>query len=314
MKNMIYQDIKNFHKQFSFQPEISGGNPGEFRKILVAGMGGSNLAGDLVKILRPDLEIIVHRDYGLPEYIEAGTLVVLSSYSGNTEEVIDAYGEAGEKDLKRIAVGAGGELLSLAKNDNVPYIKFPESNIQPRVALGWSFLTLLKIIGDEKLLKEAAGLAETLKPADLEEEGKKLAGETKGFTPVIYASSRNKGLSYVWKIVLNETGKSPAFTNVFPELNHNEMTGFSTKSGDFFFVFLKDEADNPRVLKRTEVLKGLYKKRGFDVRVLELRGSPLEKIFSSVVLANWTAYYLAEGLGLEPEAVPMVEEFKKLIK
>ncbi|OGG40382.1 hypothetical protein A2116_01710 [Candidatus Jorgensenbacteria bacterium GWA1_49_17] len=327
---MIYEDIKNFQKQFSFRPAIENGELQGFRKFIVAGMGGSNLAADLVKILRPDLEIVVHRDYGLPEYLgedlpaQAGTLVVLSSYSGNTEEAIDAYREAGRRNLPRVTIGADGELLALAKEDGVPYIKFPGDKIQPRVAIGWSFLALLKIIGDEKLLKDAANLAETLNPSDWEDESKKLAGELKNFTPVIYASNRNKGLSYIWKIVLNETGKVPAFANVLPELNHNEMTGFSAEGGsasggdthfrNFFFVLLKDNDDNPRILKRIDVLKDLYEKRGFGVEILEFRGQPLQKIFFSVVMANWTAYYLAKSRGLEPEAVPMVEEFKKLIK
>ncbi|MFH0712650.1 MAG: SIS domain-containing protein [Candidatus Jorgensenbacteria bacterium] len=325
---MIHEDIKNFNKQFSFRPAIENGKLGTFRKFVVAGMGGSNLAADLVKILRPDLEIVVHRDYGLPKYLDkdlsarAGTLVVLSSYSGNTEETTDAYEEAGEKGLKRVVVtGAprrgpfgGGELLTLAERDGVPYIKFPGDKIQPRVALGWSFLSLLKIIGDENLLKEAAGFAEMPDSLELEKEGEKFAGDLENFTPVIYASNRNKGLSYIWKIVLNETGKIPAFANVLPELNHNEMTGFDKSGGNFFFVLLKDNDDNPRILKRMDVLKSLYEKRGFEVRVLELQGSPLRKIFSSFLTANWTAYYLALRYGFEPEAVPMIEEFKKLIK
>jgi glucose/mannose-6-phosphate isomerase len=317
---MIHEDIKNFSKQFSYKPEIKNGKPGDFRKFIVVGMGGSGLATDLVKILRPDLDIVIHRDYGLPDYLREETLVVLSSYSGNTEEVVDAYKEAGKRNLKRLAIGADGELLKLAESDGVPYIKFPESKIQPRVALGFSFLALLKAVGDERLLKESADLTKALEPKIQKEEGRKLAGKLKDSVPVIYTSNRNKGLSYAWKIVLDETGKIPAFANVLPELNHTEMTGFDIQksteplSKNFFFLFLRDNGDNPRILKRMEVLRDLYQKRGFRVETLELQGSPLLKIFSSFILANWTAYYLAEAYGVESEEVPMVEEFKKLIK
>lgn len=318
------ESLRNFSKQFEYRPVVENGSLGDFRKFVVAGMGGSNLAADLVKILRPDLEIIVHRDYGLPAYVKtadkAETLAVLSSFSGNTEETLDAYEEAGKRGIARIALGVGGKLLEKAAKDGVPFIKFPADKIQPRMALGWSFLAHLKVIGDEKLLKESTGLAEVLKP-DFEEKGKKLAMELAGAVPVIYASSRNKGISYFWKIVLNETGKIPAFANVLPELNHNEMTGFdiaeSTKnlSEKFVFVFLRDNEDNPRILKRMEILKGLYEKRGFKVRVLELTGSAgPRKIFDSFLTAGWTAYHLAEKYGVEPGEVPMVEEFKKLIQ
>ncbi len=306
--------LRRFKEQFSWKPVIENGPLSDSKKFIVVGMGGSNLAADLVKILRPDLDIAVHRDYGLPQYIGSETLVILSSYSGNTEEVIDAYKEAGRKNLKRVAIGAGGELLKRAVNDGVPYLKFPDDKIQPRIALGYSLLALLKTIGDEKLLNDTAHLAKTLSPEIQEKEGKKLAEKLKDFTPIIYASYRNKGLSYVWKIVFNETGKIPAFANVFPELNHNEMIGFSAERGQFFFLFLKDKSDNPRILKRMEVLKDLLDKKGFHLEVLELQGSPLEKLFSSFLLVNWTAYELARSYGVEPEAVPMIEEFKKLIK
>lgn len=310
---MIYEDIKNFHKQFEWEPEIENGKLGRFDKLVVVGMGGSNLAADLVKIVRPDLDITVHRDYGLPGHLGKEALVILSSYSGNTEEVLDAYRIAGERGLSRFVVGAGGKLLAAAAEDGVPYIKFPESNIQPRVALGWSFLAILKVIGDEKLLEEAALLAEKLKPEDKEKKAKELAGLLKNSTPIVYASNKNKGLSYFWKIALNETAKIPAFANVFPELNHNEMISFS--GGDFHFFFLEDESDHSRVAKRAAVTGEMLGRKGFKVERLDLGGSSsMEKIFNSAVLAHLTAYYLAEAYGVEPEAVSMVEEFKKLIR
>jgi len=323
---MIYEDIKNFGGQFEWRPEIEGGEKfGRFKKFVVVGLGGSNLAADLLKILRPDLDIIVHRDYGLPAYLEKNTLVILSSYSGNTEEVLDAYRAAGERDLPRLAVGAGGKLLELAKKENVPFIKFPVSAIQPRVALGFSFLALLRAVGDEELLEEAAGLRGALAPERLEEQGKKLAGNLRNFTPLVYTSHRNKGLSYAWKVILNETAKIPAFANVFPELNHNEMTGFSAGGGpasggdfptkNFYFIFLEDEEDDPRIAKRAAVTAKILGGKGFKVEKITLGGvSPLQKIFNSIILAHLTAYHLALNYGAEPEAVPLVEEFKNLIK
>ncbi|MBI4272789.1 hypothetical protein HY621_02980, partial [Candidatus Uhrbacteria bacterium] len=108
--------------------------------------------------------------------------------------------------------------------------------------------------------------------------------------------------------------------NVLPELNHNEMTGFDVKetsrqlSEKFFFIFLKDHTDHPRIQKRMDILERLYQDRGLPVRVIDLEGvHPFYKIFSCLVLADWTAIYTAEQYGLESEQVPMVEEFKKLV-
>jgi glucose/mannose-6-phosphate isomerase len=312
---LIYQDIKNFPKQFEYKPVVEGGNLESFDRFVVVGMGGSNLAADLVKILRPDLDIVVHRDYGLPNYLDKKALVVLSSYSGNTEEVIDVYRAAGEQGFKRLAISADGELLKLARSEGAPYIKFPGEKIQPRVALGWSFLALLRAIGDEKLLGEAQSLSGALDPAALDGEGERLAGKLQGAVPIVYASNRNKGLSYVWKIVLNETAKTPAFANVFPELNHNEMTGFSSEGEKFYFIFLEDKDDHPRVIKRAAVTREMLKNKGFKVERVEIAGgSGLGKIFNSALLAHFTGYHLARARGAEPEEVPMVEEFKGLIQ
>jgi len=245
--------------------------------------------------------------------------MVLSSYSGNTEEVLDAYDEAGKRGYDRAVISIGGKLLERAKEDGVPYVEMPDTGIQPRLALGFSFKGLLKLMGRDDAVQEIGGLADTLKPDEYEAEGKKLADMLRDHVPVIYASETNGPIAYNWKIKLNETGKIPAFYNVLPELNHNEMNGFDVQettkklSENVYFIFLKDESDDPRIVKRMEILEKLYRDRGLPVRVIELTGSVFHKLFFSLVIADWTAYYTAENYGLEAEQVPMVEEFKRLI-
>jgi len=178
----------------------------------------------------------------------------------------------------------------------------------------------LKIMRKENEFAEARALAAVLKPAEQEEAGKSLAERIRGKVPIIYASRKNRGLSYNWKIKFNETGKTPAFANVLPELNHNEMTGFdvvdSTRalSSAFHFIFLRDSADSEKIQKRMDVLGKLYRDRGLLVEDVIIEGdTPYLKIFSSLVLADWTALYTGESYGVETEQVPMVEEFKKAI-
>lgn len=320
----MYEAIKNFERQFLYEPEIKNQEIlAKKTSFVVVGMGGSALAPKLLKTWKPSLDIIVHSDYGLPELPKEelkNTLIILSSYSGNTEEVIDAFRKAKKQNLNMAIIATGGELLKLAMENKVPYIQLPDTGIQPRSALGFSIKAFLKIIGEEAELKKIKELATNLNPADYEKNGKNLAEKIKNYVPVIYASTRNLSIAYNWKIKLNETGKNPAFYNVFPELNHNEMNSFDVKNttkeldNEFYFIILKDADDDSRILKRMEVLEKLYKNRNLQVQTLELTEKKIWlKIFSSLILADWVAYYTALGYGLDPEQVPMVEEFKKLI-
>lgn len=319
----MYESIKNFNKQFIYQPEIKNQEKlAKTSSFLVVGMGGSALAPLLLKTWKPEFDIVIHRDYGLPETPKKlkNKLIILSSYSGKTEEIIDAFLKAKENNLNMVVISVGGELLKLAKENNIPYIELPNTGIQPRMALGFSIKAFLKIVGEENELKNISELAVNLNPTDFEENGKILAQKLQNYVPVIYASDYNSSIAYNWKIKLNETGKIPAFCNIFPELNHNEMTSFDVRdttkklSDKFYFIILKDKEDNPKISKRMQALEKLYKERNLKIETIELKEKNIwQKMFSSLLLADWVAYYTAMGYGLEPEQVPMVEEFKKLI-
>jgi glucose/mannose-6-phosphate isomerase len=316
--------IKDFPRQFKFEPVIENeAKLKTFAKIIVVGMGGSNLAAGLLKIANPELDIIARRDYGLPELEESilsNSLIVASSYSGNTEEVLDAFSKAAARGLNLAAVSTGGKLLEMARREGAPYIQMPDAKIEPRFALGFSLRSLMKLARDERGLAETSKLADDLDAGKSKERGRALADSLRGFVPVIYSSSPNEALAYVWKIKFNETAKIPAFYNTFPELNHNEMTGFDAidsvkKLSEMFkFIFLHDESDDPRIQKRMAITKELYEKRGLEVSVLELDGgSKWRKIIPSLIEGDWTSFYLADFYGREARGVPMVEKFKELM-
>ncbi len=319
------QAIRNFSEQFKFVPEIINSDKLKIKKkFIIIGMGGSHLAADIVKSLKPDIPIIIHGDYSLPKMSQddlKSSMIILSSYSGNTEEVLSAFSEARELDLDMCAVMVGGKLLELAEEYSIPYVRIPDTGIQPRSALGFSFLALLKIMGQDDLIMETVKLIHTLQPEKLAEVGRELAEELAGHVPIFYTTTRNSSIAYNWKIKFNETGKIPAFMNVVPELNHNEMNGFDVKdatrylSDRFYFVFLKDEDDDENNKKRMKILFKLYTDRRLPIRLIEMEGKTrMEKIFKSLLLADWAAFYTAEYYGLEAEQVPLVEEFKKLME
>ena len=137
-------------------------------------------------------------------------------------------------------------------------------------------------------------------------------------TPVIYSSRRNGPLAYAWKVIFNETAKIPAFSNVLPELNHNEMTGFAsrgpTANDNFDFIFLKDELDDAKIIKRMDALEKLYKEKNLSWQTINLNGANIyQKIFFSFVLAHWAAYHKALITDADPDDISVVEKFKKII-
>ncbi len=318
----MYDAIRTFSTQFGFEPEVEQASKlGNRTKFLIAGMGGSHLAADLLNVIKPDIDVVIHKDYGLPPLRDLKErLVIASSYSGNTEETLSAFMEAKKRKFTLAAIAVGGKLLNAAKKADVPYVALPDLHVQPRSALGVNLMALLALMKERAIAQAARALKETLHPGELEVIGETLARTLKGRVPVVYASSRNAPVAYNWKIKFNETGKIPAFMNVIPELNHNEMNGLDVKTSTrglsklFHFILLADSEDDPRVRKRMEVLASLYEARNLHVTTLPLEGiNELHKIFFSLLVADWTAYHTAMLYKVDPEEVPLVEEFKKRI-
>ncbi|TSC79833.1 MAG: glucose/mannose-6-phosphate isomerase [Parcubacteria group bacterium Gr01-1014_29] len=321
---MMQQTIRDFPKQFLFELVVERAEQLQKKPaVIVSGMGGSHLAADLLKSVYTDVRLVLHSDYGLPPMREEDLqkcLFIASSYSGNTEEILDGLEEARKKGMATAAISVGGSLEKMAREYDVPFVKLPDTGIQPRSALGFSLLALMKVMGLEQELQEVRRLSDILHADELEPQGKRLAQELHGRIPAIYTSRRNEAVAYNWKIKCNETGKIPAFYNVFPELNHNEMTGYDVVektrdlSRQFHFIFLRDTEDDPRIQKRMDVCKELYMQRGLPVMEVPLGGTTRwERIFNSLLVADWFSFHTGASYGAETEQVPMVEEFKKLI-
>jgi glucose/mannose-6-phosphate isomerase len=318
------QAIRDFPKQFEFEPVIKNAeNLIKKDRFIVAGMGGSHLAADLLQAVYQTRRIAVRADYGLPLLPEEelrNSVFIASSYSGNTEEIVDGLEKALEKHIASAVISIGGKLETIAKEHVLPYVTMPDTGIQPRSALGLSLLGIMKLMRMDAEIQKLHSLASTIVSTELEAEGKTLSETIRGRVPVIYTSAQNKAIAYIWKIKCNETGKIPAFYNIFSELNHNEMTGYdvitSTKhlSQPFHFIFLRDTEDDPRVQKRMDICKKLYEARGLPVTDIFLKGSSRwERIFNSLLLSDWFAFHSGSAYGAETEQVPMVEEFKKRI-
>ena len=323
----MQESILNFPKQFASKLKVENAkNLKPAENFVVAGMGGSAYPTELLKIAHPELNPASWRSYDLPSYLfsktyhlSPNTLFIASSYSGNTEETLSAFEKARKQKLNLAAITVGGKLLALAKKNKIPFVQIPDTHIQPRMSTGFFVSALSKLIG-LKNNKEFISLSKTLKPLAWQKKGKALSENLWDQLPVIYASEKNFPIAKAWKIKFNENTKIPAHANFIPELNHNEMTGYDTKkttaslSQNFHLIFLEDESDHPRVKRRFTVTKNLLAKKGLNQISIPLAGQTVwQKIFNSTLLADWTTVYLAQYYGVDPELVPMVEEFKKLI-
>jgi glucose/mannose-6-phosphate isomerase len=320
MRRFLLEFPGQFEKALVFSK--GAGVAGEFGSVIVSGMGGSALPGDLIRACLPGLgtPVIVSRDYGLPKEAGENSLVFASSYSGNTEETLSAYKEARDRGMKIVGFCSGGMLEDLCKKDRTPCIIYPKERegFQPRFALGYAFTAMVMalhssgIIGDFSGDILGAGRFLEKNKKGMEREGSALAEKLAGRIPVIYSSEKLEGLARVWKINFNENAKMPAFYNCFPEMNHNEMVGYTNPQGRFHALVLKDRDDHPRILKRMDITSGLIKSRGVDVTLIDLVGGTLtQKVFSSIYLAGWASYCLALNQGTDPTPINMVEDLKK---
>ncbi|GBD33979.1 hypothetical protein HRbin34_00285 [bacterium HR34] len=318
------QSFLNFPKQFLFEPEIE--NKNKLRKanqFILCGMGGSALSGWLLKMIDPETQIIIHRDYKLPKLQISELkkkLIILSSFSGNTEETISSFETCKKLKLNFAVVTKGGKLLELAQKNKVPFVKLPDVDTQPRVAIGLSLIAILSFTRQTKIKQKLKKLAKSLNPISIEKQTRKEFNIIKDKIPIIYASKINFPLAYVWKIKFNETGKIPAFCNYFPELNHNEIEGFNYNKYDkhlsenFAFVFIKDKKDHPRIQKRMSILKSILKNKNFPVIEEKIGQNRIKNIFELIIKADWLSYKVAVKNKKDPEKVDLIENFKKLIK
>jgi len=324
------QIILDFPRQFRIGVEAAQGvslKPGVLMRwpenIIVCGMGGSALPGDILVTLRP-LDVFSYKSYRLPPQAGNESLIICISYSGNTEETLSSFNTARSRNLPLISITTGGKLGKLSKKYDAPLVKIPGPLIPPRLALGEMFAALVQILVNHHILgpgisEEILKIEAFLESEKPENQGKKLAGKIFGKIPIIYASRRFREIGWIWKNSLNETAKVLAICNYFPELNHNETVGFwkinemQFSNEKLYVVILRDPEDShPRILKQMEIAKDLIEEEGIKVEFIDMKGKTmLEKIFSTVILGFWTAYWLALEYKIDPTQIKAIEEFKK---
>lgn len=311
--------------------KISPHDFADIRNIVFIGMGGSAIGGDLMKsYLRSELLIPVEvcRHYELPEYVDDETLVVVSSYSGNTEETLSALDDALKRKALIAAVSTGGILEDVCQLNDIPLLIVPEG-LQPRAAIGYSFVPLLVFFEKIDLVKNcvreitiAFQKLDKLREKYIEDNptlsnpAKRIATLMAGRIPIIYGGPALTDIVALrWKGQICENGKVLAFSNVFPEMNHNELVGWSDlveqHHDRFLVVFLRDTEDHPKIRRRMNIVKDLISKLEVEVVDLHSMGdSRLERIFSLIQMGDFISYYLAVLNQVDPTPVEVIENLK----
>ncbi len=303
----------------------------DVKNIVLAGMGGSAIGGDLLgSYLQNKLQIPFHvcRSYELPEYVDDESLVIISSYSGNTEETLAMFADALERSAMVACVTTGGKVGEIAAEEGIVCVKIP-AGLQPRAALAYSMIPLLALFEKLGFIKDVSPdlsetilhLKDTRKQLAREEAlagnpAKALANAFDGKQPLIYSSAGLLSpVTVRWRGQISENGKSLAFSNTFPEMNHNELVGWShsaeAQKDNLAVVLLRDEDDHARIKLRMDIFAKLLTDKSVTVKdVASAGGNRLTRLFHLVQLGDFVSYYLSVLNGVDPTPVEAIENLK----
>ena len=298
-------------------------------RVVVAGMGGSAIGGDLLAdlaSLEDSPPITVCRDYQIPQYVGEDTLVLACSYSGVTEETLSGFRQARSQGAKVIAVTGGGSLAAEAGEHNVPTFTIRYKG-EPRSALGYSFIVPMVLIMKLGLISdkardfgEAVGILDGLVPELAEESSspqnpaKEMAAALLNRLIVIYGSGIFSGVARRWKTQFNENSKVGAFFELLPEAHHNSVVGYSLPAeviSRTFAILLRPGFLHPGTSIRFQVSRDVLQKESISHRIVEGMGEcALSQMLSTVLLGDYTSYYLAVLQGVDPSPVPVIDFIK----
>ena len=292
-------------------------------------MGGSAISGDLISsLLYQSMTVPLHvvRGYDCPSWVDADSLVVAVSYSGETEETLSVFHQAVERSATLAAITSGGVIAREAEHRNIPLVAIPKG-LPPRSALGYLFFPLLRILerahvgnAPDQAIEEALALLErecdSVGPSSPAERNpsKQLAQALAGKTAIVYgASSLTDSVAYRWKTQIEENAKAFAVSGSIPECDHNEVEGWhgDPLTSRFHAVFLRDRGESQRIAKRMEVTRGIASRRAGTTEVWSKGEGRLARILSLIQVGDWVSYYLAMLRGVDPWPVTAIEHLKQ---
>lgn len=290
------------------------------RNIVISGLGGSAIGGGIVKDYAyplVNIPIYVNRNYFLPGYVNEHSLVIICSYSGNTEETVSALEDALMKNAKIVCITSGGAIAKIATEKKLNLLKLP-TGYQPREAIGVSICNVLHVLAAVEVIgrsyltevKEAVELIE--KEQDyIKEHSAQLAQDLFGKIPVLYSSNSMQDIVIRWRQQINENSKTLAWENVLPEMNHNEIVGWSEPHENLAVVFIRSDNDFGRIQTRMELSIDLIKQSTPHVYEVYSKGNNFfERALYLIHYGDWLSLHLARLKGANPNEVAPIDYIK----
>ena len=312
--------LPDFLRDAIWRAGSAGIEPIEASGLIVCGMGGSAIGGDLAAAalgsrLGKPLDVV--RGYGVPAWTPPDRAILCSSYSGNTEETIACYAAAEAVGAQRIVATTGGAIGDAARSDGVPVIGMP-AGLQPRAAVGYTFAIAAEVaalVGAGPAIRtEIDSSASHLESAreSLLALAADVAGRIHGSVPLLYGCGLTTPVAYRWKCQVNENAKLPAFGHSIPELDHNEIVGWAgAEAGAFSAVLLEDKDQHPRERRRFDLTAELIADRARDVVRIETEGETrTERLLWAVMLGDLVSLELAAREAVDPTPVDLIEDLK----
>ncbi|MGD6933896.1 MAG: bifunctional phosphoglucose/phosphomannose isomerase [Candidatus Bathyarchaeia archaeon] len=301
--------------------------------IIITGMGGSAIGGELLKDWAKDriaVPIEVNREYHLPAYANEKTLVLVTSYSGDTEETLSSLLDAVKRKCMIYCVTSGGALVEVAERLNIPYLQVP-AGMPPRAALPYMIMPLMSFLektglisGVSEELDEALPIIEEIERLNAAETPvedsptKTLAANIEGFIPVIYGFGVYSSVARRFKQQINENAKMMAKWDNLPEFDHNEIVGYEKSENiadGFAAIFIRDKDEPKEIRNRIEITKKLMEPKGISIYEVWSQGkSTLAKMISVVAVADFVSVYLAILRGVDPTPVQTINKLKDALK
>lgn len=290
-------------------------------KVFVAGLGGSGIGANFASEFIKDecsIPYTIGKGYGIPAYIDENTLAIISSYSGNTEETLSALALIEKTGAKIVCISSGGKLIARATEMNYDYIQLPGDWPSPRACLGYSLIQQLFImhkldfIGSSSIeaVRSSVNLL-TLDKESIHAEAKSIAAQLHNKIPIIYTTDRMEAVALRFRQQVNENSKMLCWHHIIPEMNHNELVGWTEKNENFAVVYFRNEDDLKRNQVRIEINKKIISKYTPNIIEIFSKGKNLvEKSIYFVHLGDWVSWYLSQLHGVDAQEINVIDYLK----
>ncbi len=321
MKQLITDFTKHLKKSISIgSSSVFNTSQKEINKVVICGLGGSGIGGTISSLYLKDkikVPIIVNKDYHIPSFVDENTLVICSSYSGNTEETLNMYQEAVQKNAEIVMITSGGELAKLANEKKHNILKI-EEGYPPRGAFGLTFPQLFFVLNKYNLidnsfiseLEEAIQLIDAKEEA-IRQEAEKVATQLFDKIPVIYSDSAMQGVSIRFRQQINENAKMLCWHHEIPEMNHNELVGWRSMNNNLAVVFFRWGQEGKKNIQRIAYTKNIISKYTDTVLEVSIQNcSYLVSILYLIHIGDWISYFLAEKREVDVVEVDVITGLK----